>query len=63
LSNGTPSFYEPSSNKFTKKYADTNLTSFTILENGKEIVLRTNNGYLIYDKTTNKVAKENNRLP
>lgn len=63
LSSNKLAFYDPSSNEFTQKFTGENLTSFTILENGKEIVLGTNNGYLIYDKTTDKISKENRKLP
>ena len=63
LSNKNLSFYDPSLNKITQKFTGENLTSFTVLENGKELVLGTENGYLIYDKSTNKITQENDKLP
>ncbi len=63
LSSNNLSFYESSSNKIIKKYKGNNLTSFEVLENGKEIIIGTKNGYLVYNKVIDKIVDSNNHLP
>ena len=63
LSKTSLSFFNPSLNKIIKKITGDDFTSFEVLKNGNEIVIGTNQGYKIFNKTTNKITESNNHLP
>ncbi len=63
LTDGRLCFFNAKTKEIDKRLDGTGFKAFTLLKNHSELIIATDNGYVVFDKGLNKISRINQKLP